>query len=54
MDLVVRVMLQLAVTQRKELLILKKDSNPGLEITTFISLRSYISLSAHSKKELQL
>ena len=38
MDLVVRVMLQPGVTQRKEVLV-PKDSNPGLEITTFVTVR---------------
>jgi len=38
MDLVVRVMLQPGVTKMKEPLV-HKDTNPGLEITTFIPVR---------------
>jgi len=45
--LVVRIMLQPGVTQRKELLV-TTDSIPGLEITTFISLTRWLYFNVYA------
>jgi len=50
MDLVIRVVLQPGVTERKELLV-PKDSSPGLEITTFISLRRQLHFIVYTQQQ---